>query len=171
MPVIRGTSKSASLTSERRKMLRDELVGELSGKASPDGPLIFEIPLEQSDKIDVIVVWNAFDGIRTEDSTGLILEAYRDRKDEISLAMGLTYDEAIAQHLLPYAVAPMMRRGKANPAALKKAMLEEGGFALPNGKVELRFPTMAMAEAAHKRLTEQLPGGYWSILETVGQVP
>src|SRR5258708_4042939 len=115
MPVIRGISRSTALTSERRKTLRDELVGELSGKSSPDGPLIFEIPLEQSDKIDVIVVWNAFDGVRAEDSTALILDAYDDRKDEISLAMGVTYHEAIAQQLLPYTVVPMMRRGQVDP--------------------------------------------------------
>jgi hypothetical protein len=89
MPAIRGISKSASLTSERRKVLRDEFIDELSGKSSTDDLLIFEIPLEQ----------------------------------------------------------------------------------LSNGKVELRFPTMAMAEEAHQRLSERLPGGYWSILETIGQVP
>lgn len=171
MPVIRGISKSAPLASERRRTLSDELVAELSGKSSPDGPIIFEIPLEQSDKIDVIVVWNAFDGIRAEDSTALILDAYNDRKDRISLAMGVTYREAIAQHLLPYTVVPMMRRGQVDPAALNKAMLDEGGVALLNGRVELRFPTMAMAEEAQQRLAERLPGGYWSILETVGQVP
>jgi hypothetical protein len=171
MPVIRGISKSASLTSERRKVLRDELIDELTGKSSTDGPLIFEIPLEQSDKIDVIVVWNAFDGVRAEDSTGLILDAYSDRKVEISLAMGVTYHEAVAQHLLPYTVVPMMKRGQVEPAALNKAMMEEGGVALSNGKVELRFPTMAMAEEAHQRLSERLPEGYWSILETIGQVP
>jgi hypothetical protein len=171
MPVIRGISKSASLTSERRKVLRDELIDELTGKSSTDGPLIFEIPLEQSDKIDVIVVWNAFDGVRAEDSTGLILNAYTDRKVEIALAMGVTYHEAVAQHLLPYTVVPMMKRGQVEPAALNKAMMEEGGVALSNGKVELRFPTMAMAEEAHQRLSERLPEGYWSILETIGQVP
>jgi hypothetical protein len=171
MPVIRGISKSASLTSERRKALRDELIDELSGKSSTDGPLIFEIPLEQSDKIDVIVVWNAFDGVRAEDSTGLILDAYTDRKVEIALAMGVTYHEAVAQHLLPYTVVPMMKRGQVEPAALNKAMMEQGGVALSNGKVELRFPTMAMAEEAHQRLSERLPEGYWSILETIGQVP
>jgi hypothetical protein len=171
MPVIRGISKSASLTSERRKVLRDELIDELTGKSSTDGPLIFEIPLEQSDRIDVIVVWNAFDGVRAEDSTGLILDAYSDRKVEIALAMGVTYHEAVAQHLLPYTVVPMMKRGQVEPAALNKAMMEEGGVALSNGKVELRFPTMAMAEEAHQRLSERLPEGYWSILETIGQVP
>jgi len=171
MPVIRGQSKSTVLTSERREALQEDLVRELSGKTTPDGPLIFEIPLEQSDKIDVIVVWNEFEGVRTEDRTKLIVEAYNDQRDRISLAMGATYHEAIEQHLLPYALIPMTRRGQVDPAELRKAMLEEGGVALSNEKVDLRFPTMAMAEAAHQRLSERLPDGYWSILETVGPVP
>ena len=50
-------------------------------------------------------------------------------------------------------------------------MLDEGGIALDGGKVDLRFPTRAMAEAAHQRLVDLLPGGYWSILEGVRPTP
>lgn len=165
MPVIRGHANSTSLTTERREALLEELVHELSGKPTSGGPLIFEIPLEQSDKIDVIVVWNAFEGIRTEEQTSLILEAYDDQSDRISLAMGTTYHEAIEQHLLPYAVIPRMRRGQFDPAELREAMLEEGGVALSDEKVELRFPTMPMAEAAFQRLSDRFPSVAWSLKE------
>ena len=42
-------------------------------------------------------------------------------------------------------------------------MLEEGGIALNGGKIDLRFPTLAMAEAAHQRLCERLPLGDWTM--------
>jgi hypothetical protein len=101
----------------------------------------------------------------------VILDAYGDRRNQIAMAMGVTYHEAIKQQVLPYAVVPMNRRGEADPAELRRAMLEEGGIALEGGKVELRFPTLAMAETAHQHLVDLLPGGYWSILEGVGQIP
>jgi hypothetical protein len=171
MPVVRGRSKANVLTPERREQLREQLTGELSGQRIPGGPLIFEIPLEQSDKMDVIVVWNEFEGLWAEDRSQVILDAYQDQRDWISLAMGATYQEAIDQQLLPYAVVPMTRNGDADPTALRGAMLEEGGITLDGGKVDLRFPTRAMAEAAHQHLVDLLPGGYWSILEGVGPIP
>jgi hypothetical protein len=171
MPVIRGQSHSTSLTTDRREALREELVHELSGKTTSGGPLIFEIPLEQSDKIDVIVVWNAFEGIRAEDRTSLILEAYDDQSDRISLAMGSTYHEAIEQHLLPYTVIPKTRSGPVNQVELRQAMLEEGGVALSDERVELRFPTLAMAEAAYQRLSERFPSESWSLKEVSSLTP
>jgi hypothetical protein len=171
MPVIRGRSKANALTPERREQLREQLTGELSGQRIPGGPLIFEIPLEQSDKMDVIVVWNEFEGLWAEDRSQVILDAYQDQRDRISLAMGVTYQEAIDQQVLPYMVVPMTRRGEVDPAELRRAMLEEGGIALGDEKVDLRFPSLAMAEAAHQRLRDRLPQGYWSISWNVAPIP
>ncbi|HZW35188.1 MAG TPA: hypothetical protein VFF52_30985 [Isosphaeraceae bacterium] len=171
MPVIRGRSTATAVTPERRAQLRERLTRERSGPGTPEGPLIFEIPLEQSDQVDVIVVWNEFQGVRVEDRDRVILDAYQDRRDQIAMAMGVTYQEAIDQHVLPYAVIPMAHRGEVDLADLRKAMLEEGGIALDDGKVDLRFPTLAMAEAAHHRLCERLPQGYWSISQTVAPIP
>jgi len=171
MPVIRGRSTTTALTAERRAQLRERLARELSGQGTPDGPLIFEIPLEQSDKLDVIVVWKEFEGLRAEDRSQVILDAYQDRRDQVAMAMGVTYQETIDQQLLPYAVIPITRHGEADPNEIRKAMLEEGGVALADQKIDLRFPTMAMAEAAHHRLCERLPQGYWSISWMVAPIP
>jgi hypothetical protein len=102
----------------------------------------------------------------------MILEAYKtvDAKAQIAQALGVTYQEAIEQQALPYAVVPMIRRGEINEEEVKKAMIGEGGFALANGKVDLRFPTMLLAEQAHKRLADAMPKGYWSIVQTVGYI-
>ncbi|HQU46150.1 MAG TPA: hypothetical protein PK867_25275 [Pirellulales bacterium] len=112
-----------------------------------------------------MVVWKAFASLASEDRSSLILDAYGDKQARIALALGVTFEEALEQQVLPYAVTPLAREGEANFDDLKKAMIEEGGFALPNGKVELRFPSMAMAEAAHRRLCDKMPRGYWSIVQ------
>jgi len=172
MPVIRGEPTTNILSPELRESLLRKLASEHAGPGTADGPLIFEIPLGRSDKIDVLVVWKEFEDLRSEDRTELILDAYNEQKDKISLAMGVTYQEAIGQQLLPYTVIPMTRRGGGvDPAELRKAMLDEGGIPLSDEKVDLRFPTMAMAEAAHRRLIERLPGVYWSIIEGVASTP
>lgn len=100
----------------------------------------------------------------------MILAAYNGSTLQVAQALGVTHPEAIEQQVLPYSVVPMMRRSEINEEDVKQAMLAEGGFALPNGKVDLRFPTMALAEQAHKRLADALPKGYWSIVQTVGYV-
>jgi hypothetical protein len=170
MPLIRGQATLRTLTADRRKDLLGLLAKERSGGSDPNGPVIFEIPLEQSDRIDVLVVWDAFEGLRSEDRTGLILEVYKDEQARIAQALGVTYQEAVEQYLLPYAVIPMTRRGEVDPAELRKAMLAEGAIRLPGDKADLRFPTMAMAEAAHQRLCERLPRGYWSIAQTASPI-
>ncbi len=146
------------------------MANELAGRHAEKGPVVFEIPLNDSDRIDVLVVWHEFPEIRSEDRTSLILEAYQNRPDNIADALGVTYDEAMDQHLLPYAVVPMTRRGEGDKQQERKAMLQEGGIALPQGKVDLRFPTMAMAETARRHLCDRLPQGYWSISQSVAEV-
>jgi hypothetical protein len=166
MPVIRLTTAATAFRRERRQALLDQLSRELAGQATENGPVVFEIPLDPSDKMDVLVVWEAWQDVPSEIRSEVILEAYRDKKDRISQALGVTYQEANDQNLLPYAVLPMARRGEVDPAALNAAMRKQGGFALEGGKVELRFPTLTMAQEAHRRLCDELPKGYWSLVQS-----
>jgi len=170
MPVIRGQAQVSVITAEQRKQVADQLAKELSGQQTLDGPVIFEVPFEQQDRIDVLVVWDAWKPFSSTERSSMILDAYKTvgSKVQIAQALGVTYQEAIEQQVLPYAVLPMIRRGEVNEDDVKKAMLAEGGFALSDGKVDLRFPTMLLAEQAHKRLADTLPKGYWSIVQTVG---
>ena len=163
MPVIRGDVARTAVSPERRNSLLQVLSGELSGEGRPGGPVIFEIPLDESGRIDVLVVWQEFQGLRSEDRSSLIEDAYGSRQGNIAQALGVTFQEAIEQHLLPYAVVPMVRQGEVDAAELRAVMLAEGGFPEPQNKVNLRFPTMAMAETVHRRLCDKLPRGYWSI--------
>jgi hypothetical protein len=163
MPVIRGKPDVTPLSPERRRSLVEKIESELSGNSTANGPVIFEIPLQQSNRSDVLVIWEEWKGVGSEDRTDLILEAYGERRRQIAQALGVIYEEAKEQHLLPYSVAPMARRGEANPTEVREGMLSEGGICLPGGEVNLRFPTMSMAEVAFERLRERLPDAHWSI--------
>jgi hypothetical protein len=171
MPVIRGEAVVSVITAEQRKNVVDQLARELSGETTPNGPVIFEIPFEPPHKFDVLVVWDAWAPFSSEDRSSIILGAYKEQSPRIAQALGVTYQEAIEQQVLPYVVVPMVRHGEIDPEELKRAMIAEGGLILANGKVELRFPTMALAEQAHRRLSDRLPKGYWSIVQTVASLP
>lgn len=164
MPIIRLTAAPTVFRGERRQALLEQLSAELAGQATENGPVVFEIPLDLTDKMDVLVVWESWKDVPSEVRSEVILEAYKDKKDKISQALGVTYQEAIDGRLLPYAVLPMTRRGEVDPETLKAAMLKQGGFALEGGKVDLRFPTLSMAQEAHRRLCDEAPKGYWSIV-------
>ncbi len=170
MPVIRGQTHARVVSAADRQKVAEQLANELGGEQTPNGPVIFEIPLEQNDKIDVLVVWDAWRPFNSTDRSQMILKAYEGKKLQIAQALGVTYEEAIEQQVLPYSVSPLIRHGEIDDEVVKKAMLAEGGFALENGKVDLRFPTIFLAEQAHRKLADALPKGYWSVVQTVGYV-
>ncbi len=140
MPVIRLTSTAPVFRREQRQALLDLLSKELAGQATEKGPVVFEIPLDHSDKMEVLVVWEAWKDVPSEVRGNVILEACNDKKDAISQVLGVTYQEANDQNLLPYAVLPMARRGEVYPEMLSAAMLKQGGFAQEGGKIDLRCP-------------------------------
>src|SRR5271157_2408977 len=164
MPVIRGRSSAKKLTDEQRGLLLSRLADERQGLSTQGGPVIFEIPLEQSDKLDVMVVWEAWQGVRSEDRTRLIQEAYREQQDSLALALGVTYEEAIEQGLLPFRVRPRFRQQvDFREEALRSASLSVGGFERPDNVIELRYPSRTVAEETIRRLEELLPGTEWSV--------
>ena len=67
MPVIRPTGRGEPLATVRDH-LADLLVKELMGERSRRGPVVFELPTERLDKVDVIVVWEAFRGLPPDGS-------------------------------------------------------------------------------------------------------
>ncbi len=164
MPVIRGKSSETKLSDDRRKALRDRLVAEREGSAAAGGPVIFEMPLDQPEKLDVMVVWDEWEGVRSEERTRLIQEAYTDRSDDLALALGVTYKEALEQGVLPFRVRLKLGpQSKFNEEKLRTACLSVGGFAGPEGTVELRFPTQTIADEAVKQLKKRLAGSQWVV--------
>ena len=164
MPVIRGRLNVTRLSDERRRSLLHRLVAERNGGPVQGGPVIFEIPLDQPDKLDVMVVWDEWEGVRSEDRTELINEAYKDRPGVLTLALGVTYDEAIEQGVLPFrARLRFVKQPSFTEEQLRTACLSSGGFLRPEGIMELRFPTQTIAEEAVQQLKERLPGSEWVV--------
>ena len=60
MPIIRGQARKSTITEEQRRAVAEQLAKELAGETTEHGPVIFEIPLEQEGRIDVLVVWEAW---------------------------------------------------------------------------------------------------------------
>ncbi len=146
MPVIRPRSRwDASIP---RQSLVDEILDELSGSAAPAGPVIFEIPRKANDTIHVIVVWPKWEGIPEDDRSAIILDAYakheethpgEDRRKKITVAVGVTPEEAVASDLLPFVVRPSIDRAHASYDQVRRAMIEEGAIE-DRYRIELRFP-------------------------------
>ena len=163
--VIRDT---VPLSHERRSSLLDDLQTAVAGSGPLGNPVIFEIPLPGS-RFDVLVVWEAWQGVEPEERTDIITAAYGDRSPKIVQAMGVTYEEAIRERLLPYAVQPCAREGRLTSTRLREVMLEEGAIAFGKQNADLRFPTMRMAKAAFEHLRQRFPQGHWSLTsETPG---
>lgn len=165
MPVIRGQANVNVLPTDRRAELVQQLKQELEGKGTNNGPVIYLIPLDRSNRFDIVVVWDAFVSIAAEDRSRIIEEAYGGEEAAISLALGVTYDEAVEQQVLPYAVVPKAVRDDVDPVELWHVMREHGGFTTRQG-VDLRFPTMAMAEETRQRLCDRLPTVRWAIVQS-----
>jgi hypothetical protein len=185
MPVIRTdtTAEIATTTTTTPPGMRQSLLArlkdEINNPSAEGEPLVFEIPLG-TQCYDVLVVWQEWADLPSEDRTRLILDAYADRQNEIAQALGVTYVEAIEQQLLPYAVISALEQnpkfaflvcgGDKNKieelmAKVRRAKREHGGIALPNGKVDLRFPTRAMADGAYFKLFSDpnYREYYWSV--------
>lgn len=168
MPYFKAVS-SAPLNEEQRKELVDELRSQLNDEEPESRPIIFEMPLEGSNKIDVIVVWDSLNNIPYEERDLIVREAYGDTAQQIAQVSGLTCQEAIEQHWLPYAVRPLLRKDELKDKAdkVRREMLEAGGIPLPDGHVDLRFPTMKMAEEAHRKLVDMDAKAYWTLMTEI----
>ncbi len=185
MPVIRVDDKIALPASVHDSLL-ERLKNEVEGQSTENGPVIFEIPLERYEGegheiIDVLVVWEEWRGVLSEYRSNLILEAYGDEREKIAQPLGVTYEEVVQQQLLPYTIVSMFEEDKKflslvcqSPTEKADKILSDvreakrsiGGIVLPNGKLELRFPTWAMAESVCNALlgNEKYRDLYWRIL-------
>ncbi len=182
MPVFRIPAPTVSPA--LRQSLLERLKRERQAPSESGEPLIFEIPVEQPDRIDVLVVWQEWENVPSMERTNIILEAYTEKEDKLAQAVGVTYEEAMEQQLLPYAVVSRFELEKKflslvspNPseaakrlAAIRKAKLELGGTRRADENVDLRFPTREMAEQALSALLSKLPNDNWLVRYASGPV-
>ena len=76
----------------------DTLVEEMKLGENGNGPDIIEQQVRNSNRTHVYVIWNGWAGVREEQRSAAILDAYTrhfgdERMRRVSIAMGLTPDE------------------------------------------------------------------------------
>jgi hypothetical protein len=181
MPVIRMSTTTTTLPPDVRESLLTRLKDEFD-QSTEGGPVIFEIPLG-IECFDVLVVWQEWANLRSEDRTRLILDAYGENQEKIAQALGVTYEEAIQQQLLPYTIVSAFENhkfawlvcdkneGKAEKllADIRNDKRANGGIVLSKDRVELRFPTQAMADNICEKLraADTEYNSYWSVVAEV----
>ncbi|MCI0637726.1 MAG: hypothetical protein L0Y72_08850 [Gemmataceae bacterium] len=151
------------------------LVQELKSPGNDVQPLILEQFIEGTGSRHVHVIWDDWQGLIDEQRSAVIEEAYAQAEgakaaSEITLASGVTPDEALVLGLLPFKVVPTRKRHEAKPpmADYKKAMKAESRrTVLGDRSEELRYPRVEDAEAAISRLGKALPGSEWTVVQEV----
>ena len=175
MPVIRGQSKLKSLEIGEGNALSAELASEFGGAgitAHPT-PYIFEIPRDFSKEFGVIVVWNKFEGLATEDRTKIIRDAYRKRAKKSKVpapydVQGLTVRETLESGALPYSITPTAHYPEDDGeyrTEWNNRMLDAGAIPGLDGRPELRFPTRDMAEQVLGEMISKMPDAHWRLRE------
>jgi hypothetical protein len=161
--------KRSAVDPQVRERLVNILANELRGQASAQGPAVFEEEVTGTDTFHVLVLWEQWQDIPTEERGAMILDAYERSAAEvaprITVTLGVTLDEALAMNLLPYQVSPM--RKSSHPvsyAELEAAMRAEGAVQTPAG-LRMYFPSRKAAEDAYQRLSARIAGPYWAILQ------
>jgi len=183
MPVIRPAGRKQPIATVRDH-LTDLLVKELMGERSRMGPVIFELPTDQANRVDVIVVWEAWKSLPPEARSEVVRDAYQRfaRVLESSLQIDpneprdllvptpasvtcATWDDLTNLDLLPYKIQPTAGEDAFDPEDARLLMTEVGAIWTPFG-VQLRFPNKEMATDVYARLMTEMPEARWSIIES-----
>ena len=160
MAVIRQTSRLPANKADLVKELAQEWKDETKAKQ----PLIYENEISQTRSLHVLVVWDKWANIEDRERSAIILEAFQsafpERGPVITIALGLTMEEAIAMGYFPYKIEPLVgEMDEAEKDAIEKIMLAENENAIrtTNG-LELRYRTFQEAFEAYERLNTKRPG-------------
>ena len=158
-------------TATRVQALTDELSALLRPVLPCGEPLIVENRIAQTKSIHVAVIWDQWSDLFPQDRSKVILNAYakvkRLRGSIITVAMGLTSEEAMRMGFLSYSIVTTRRKSdKASLDSLAKAMATAGGIVVKVGSAtQLRFATLEQAENAYRDLSQKVPGPYWAIVQ------
>ncbi len=162
----------------KRLSLVDDLASVLrSAQPNARQPLISENQIAQTKSVHVAVIWDKWKDLSPTERSEVILNACtragRFRNSTITLAMGLTGEEALRRGFLPYSIVIMRRQGRSpSRDQMEKAMAGAGGISMKVGSsTQLRFASFEQAEEAYRHLSQAVPGPYWAIVheESTGE--
>jgi hypothetical protein len=153
--------------------LTDDLAAffQYSG-ASQMGPVVLlENRIAQTKSVHLVVIWDAWKDLSPTDRSKVILDASARAKRApgatITVAMGLTSEEALRMGFLPYSIVTNWRQGdNVSVGELETAMGGAGGVMVRVGSsTQLRFATLEQAEDAYRYLSQKVSGPYWAIVQ------
>jgi hypothetical protein len=164
----------ATTTKTRSSKHTETLVQELAASLARAGlrytePFVIENVIPQVGRAHVVVIWDRWIGLPAEQRSRVILDAYErtNRLDGVTImvAMGLTADESLRQGFLPYSIITVPQKGeRLSIKELEAAMSNVGGILVRVGEsIGLWFPTRETAEAAYRKLGEEVPGHIWTL--------
>ena len=158
--------------SPKHERLVKKLGQELKAPTDNLQPLILEEMVPSTRSRHVRVIWDARKDLDDEQRSGVILDAYNDAEGqqaaaEVTIATGLTPQEALALGMLPYQVVPTRRRTDVIPLAdYQKVQAMEARATLLGPKAkELRYARLEDAKQALERLQQALPGSSWVVVQ------
>jgi hypothetical protein len=134
-------------------------------------PLILENRVAQTKSVHLVVIWDFWADMASAERATIIREAAARSKhfrgSSITLALGVTSDEALRSGFLPFAiVATHRQKDPVSSDALAHALAKAPGVPVRIGdRLQLRFPTLDMAENAYRQLSQEVPGPYWAIVQ------
>lgn len=149
-----------------------KLVQEFTASSTNLQPLILEEPVPSTKSRHVRVIWNAWKDLSDEQRSAVIVDAYAQAESpeaaaEITIAEGLTPQEALAFGLLPFKVVPARKTSDPVPLTdYQTALAVEARNTLLGAKAkELRYAWAQDAEQALERLQQALPGSSWVLVQ------
>jgi len=149
-----------------------KLVQELTSASAGVQPLILEEEVPSTKSRHVRVIWDRWKELEDEERSAIISQAYAEAEGTeaskvVTIADGLTPQEASALGLLPFKVVPARRKSDAIPLqAYEQAMLKEARQTLLGPKAkELRYARLEDAQQAYERLQKALPYSSWAVVQ------
>jgi hypothetical protein len=149
-----------------------KLVQEFTNSSANVQPLILEEQIPATGSRHVRVIWDRWKEIGDEQRAAVIADAYAQAEGpeaaaQITIAEGVTPQEALALGLLPFKVVPARKKNDPLPPEdYQAALAREARQTLLGPKAkELRYARIEDAEQAHRRLQQALPDSTWAVVQ------
>jgi hypothetical protein len=156
-------------TPRKYERLVKRLRRELASPSDEGQPLIIERNVPAAKSRHVHVIWDDWQGITDEERTTIIVEAYSqeegdEKASDITIALGVTPEEAVVLGLLPYKVEPTHRH-RAEETLYRVGLAEEAKNTLLGANArELRYVSQDEAAKAVQRLKKYAKNSSWMIV-------
>ncbi len=159
-------------TSPKHELFVKKLAQEFTAGSANVQPLILEELVPATRSRHVRVIWDRWKELEDEQRSAVIVDAYAEAEgpeasSEVTIAEGLTPQEALALGLLPFKVLPVRKKNVPVPLEeFENAIAKEGRKTLLGPKwKELRYARLEDAQQAAQRLQDALPNSAWTVVQ------